>query len=313
MKPRPAASAAAPAGPSLLGPVTRRQRTLAFAVANTLMWVRSAAAGTLWTTPDRDLAEEKRMREEILGVRRRTYVAPSDPKSAYLQKKFQKISTPSTRSSDRIARKMPHTSSYIVSSKDIGTDPIKCHVSVPDWKAPSEEDIADYKNDVDTIFLLGEVVCSLNMDTSPAYQLPETRNAGADKCNCQHPGSEACVRVHVNKAKSLLRNQLGNKVFSSCGLDAMGEEVLRFWTKEEKRKLGDIEKLVPQNKHSKFMKIALEQFSSKKPMDLTNYYYNVFLPRRLASVTRAETTNAKDVGKDDGINEDHSEKKRSIP
>ncbi|KAG8098818.1 hypothetical protein GUJ93_ZPchr0013g36810 [Zizania palustris] len=304
-------AAGAQAGPSSPGPATRRRRRLALAVANTLMWVRNVAAGTLWTTPDRDrdLAEEERMREEFLDVRRRTYVSPSDPKSPYLQKKSQKISTPRTRSSDRIARKTPHTSSYLVSRKDIGTDPIECHVSVPDWKAPSEEDIADYKNDVDTIFSLGEVVCSLNMDTPPAYQLPQTRNARADKCNCQHPGSEACVRVHVNRAKCLLRNQLGKKVFRSFGLDAMGEEVLRSWTKEEKKKLGDIEKLVPQNKHSKFMQIALEQFSSKKQKDLTSYYYNVFLPRRLASVTRAETTNAKD----DGINEDHSEKKRASP
>ena len=46
-------------------------------------------------------------------------------------------------------------------------------------------------------------------------------------------------------------------------------------------------RLVPKNNHEDFIKIALKQFRLERTRDLTKYYYNIFLPRRLASLFRA--------------------------
>jgi len=57
------------------------------------------------------------------------------------------------------------------------------------------------------------------------------------------------------------------------------------------------------------MKVALEQFSSERTTDLAKYYYNVFLPRRLASLNRTEATNFIDASPDDeGNNQDDDNK-----
>jgi ribosomal protein L32 len=145
-----------------------------------------------------------------------------------------------------------------------------------------------------------------------------TRKAVNVKCICSQPGSEACVEIHVKEARSRVKSQLGEKTFKNCGLDAMGEQVLKLWTAADKKKLDNIEKLIPHNKHENFIKIASNQFGSERTVDLAKYYYNVFLPRRLASLTRAEATNAVDVNtddegndQDDDNNEQCSEKKSS--
>jgi hypothetical protein len=109
-----------------------------------------------------------------------------------------------------------------------------------------------------------------------------------DKCNCSDAGFEYCVRVHVEKARSWIKDQLGEEAFKNWGLDATGEQVGELWTAADKKKLEDIDKLIPRNKHQKFMKIALRELSEKKQKDLAKYYFNVFLPGRLASLTRAK-------------------------
>jgi hypothetical protein len=109
-----------------------------------------------------------------------------------------------------------------------------------------------------------------------------------DKCNCSDAESEYCVRVHVEKARSWIKDQLGEEAFKNCGLDATSEQVGELWTAADKKKLEDIDKLIPRNKHQKFMKIALRELSKKKQKDLAKYYFNVFLPGRLASLTRAK-------------------------
>lgn len=150
----------------------------------------------------------------------------------------------------------------------------------------------------------------------PIVEPPKTRKCSHpgsedDNCKCSHPGSEACVEVHVKEAWKRVKYQLGDQAFKNCGFSAMGERVLKLWTTEEKKKLADIEKLIPQSKSSDedFMKVALEQFSSERTTDLAKYYYNVFLPRRLASLNRTEATNSIDASPDDeGNNQDDDNK-----
>ncbi|XP_015690132.2 uncharacterized protein LOC107303816 [Oryza brachyantha] len=302
-------------------------------MASKLGLLRSAAAGG-------DLAdvEQKQMPEVFLRVRReRSVLAPDDAASSYRElgleleldpvpdmasklgllrsaaaggdlADVEQKQMPEVFLSVRRVRSIMNIDYTSASRKGILIDPILCQASVPEWRnALPEKDIADYTTDGETSRKLGQVVCPLNMDSMSTSQLSAT----SSECKCKLPGSKACVGVHIKMATSLLKNQLGEHAFSNCGLEAMGgEQTLKLWTRTDQKKIGKITRVIPRNKRGNFMEIALKKFSSEKPKkDLVNYYYNVFLPRRLASLTRAENTNAKDVDTDGDSDEDHSEKK----
>uniref|UniRef100_J3LUC5 ELM2 domain-containing protein n=1 Tax=Oryza brachyantha TaxID=4533 RepID=J3LUC5_ORYBR len=250
--------------------------------------------------------EQKQMPEVFLSVRRVRSIM-----FCFLFHCFSGLSIGDC-STNRICRNLGYCTSVLfwqsASRKGILIDPILCQASVPEWRnALPEKDIADYTTDGETSRKLGQVVCPLNMDSMSTSQLSAT----SSECKCKLPGSKACVGVHIKMATSLLKNQLGEHAFSNCGLEAMGgEQTLKLWTRTDQKKIGKITRVIPRNKRGNFMEIALKKFSSEKPKkDLVNYYYNVFLPRRLASLTRAENTNAKDVDTDGDSDEDHSEKK----
>ncbi|PNT73875.1 hypothetical protein BRADI_1g03330v3 [Brachypodium distachyon] len=280
---------------------------------------RRAAAGALWTpakkaatVPGLDGNHVELMRDVICEARQAlSVVLPDDADSLY-QKKY-KVHRSGSRSSGRLACKISYLSSF--PAKRVGRDPVAHQASVPEWKgAPSEKYTDDYK--AKTLQKMGTIVCPLSMDISAADEAEKTRKERVDKCDCSLPGSDDCVRVHVKKARSFIKDQLGEEAFKNCGLDAMGEQVGELWTATDKRKLANVDKLIPQNKHQKFMKIALQQLKQKEAKDLGKYYYNVFLPRRLASLTREEPGKGKDVDtndeesdQDDGNNEHQSRKK----
>ena len=172
----------------------------------------------------------------------------------------------------------------------------------------------DYK--AATLPKLGTVVYPLNMDISATNKSEKKRKRLVDKCKCSCPGSEDCVRVHVKKARSWIKDQLGEEAFRNCGLDAMGEQVAELWASVDRKKLEDLDKLVPQNKPQKFMETALNELGQKETKDLAKYCYNVFLPRRLASLTRAEhkkdeavDTSDEKSDQEDDENEQHPRKK----
>jgi hypothetical protein len=209
---------------------------------------------------------------------------------------------------------LDHLSNYLVTSrKRIGIDPVHYQASVPEWEnAPSEKDKADYRTDKETLQKMGTLIM-LPFNVEPR----RTRRAVDGKCKCSHPGSGACVEVHVREARNRVKSQLGGKAFKNCGLDAMGEQVLKLWTAADKKKLDDIGKLIPHEKHDNFIKIASKEFGSKRTLDLAKYYYNIYLPRRLASLTRAEATNTADISTDDegddkdGNNNEHCSEQKS--
>lgn len=185
----------------------------------------------------------------------------------------------------------------ISTKKHIGIDPVRCQAAVPEWiNDPSEECKANYRNDNDTLQRMGTVV-----RLPPILEPPKARKAVNDMCKCYHPGSEAYVEVNVKEAWKRVKYQLGEQAFKNCGFGAMGERVLKLWTAEDKKKLADFEKLIPQSKSTieDFMEVALKQFSSERTTDLAKYCYNVFLPRRFASLNRAGSTNSIDAISDD--------------
>ncbi|KAL6636603.1 hypothetical protein ACP70R_024175 [Stipagrostis hirtigluma subsp. patula] len=269
-------------------------------VDGAVRWARRAAAGALWEVRGRNrgIDDEEALAGVVLALRQElSALEPDDPDSPYakIQKRHYRQGT---RSSGRIAGNP--SASYLASKrKRIGIDPVQYQASVPEWEnAPSEKDKADYKTDNLTLEKMGTVIMPPSTVNQPKLRSP---------CKCSHPGSEACVGVHVNEASRRLKYQMGEEAFKNCGLDAMGAQVLDLWTAEDKEKLEDIEKLIPDNKHESFMKIASKQFSSKSTRDLAKYYYNVFLPRRLATLTRREAKDATEVSTDDEGNDQHDD------
>ncbi|XP_062213149.1 uncharacterized protein LOC133913995 [Phragmites australis] len=306
---RKGGAAAAEDAAALSRRATRRTAGLdvdgAGAGAGAVSWARRAAAGALWAVRGRNRGiddDEERLGAVILAVRHaRSELKPDDADTPYAKKRLQRQGT---RSSGRIAGELSHLSSFLVSTrKRIGIDHAKYQASVPQWEnAPSEKDKADYKTDKETLQKMGTVVMLPFI-----VETRKTRQTEDDKCKCSHPGSEACVGVHVKETRKKLKYELGEIAFKNCGLNAMGEEVLKLWTAEDKKKLDDTEKLIPHNKHDNFMKIASKQFGSKKTTDLAKYYYNVFLPRRLAALTRTEATGTADVSTDDEGHNQHDD------
>lgn len=192
------------------------------------------------------------------------------------------------RSGSRSAERVYCNISYLSRDppKRAITDPVKHQASVPGWEnKPSKKEADDYK--AKTLEMLGTIVCPLNMDIPLTVDPENAKKERVDKCNCSHPRSEDCVLVHVQKARSWIKEQLGEEAFKNCGLDVMGEQVEELWTAVDKKKLEKVYKSIPQNEHQTFMKIALKEHSDKEKERLARYYYNVFLPRRLASFTRA--------------------------
>ncbi|KAG0546870.1 hypothetical protein BDA96_01G030900 [Sorghum bicolor] len=284
-------------------------------VKGAVAWARRVAAGELWAVRGRNRGIDvdlEPLGAVILAVRHvRSKLDPDDPDTPYY-KKQRRHHKQDTRSSGRRAGELGHLSSFLESTrKRIGIDPVTCQAAIPEYNDPSEESNANYRNDKDTLQRMGTVV-----RLPPIVEPPRTRKCSHpvsedDNCKCSHPGSEACVEVHVREAWKRVKYQLGDQAFRNCGFDAMGERVLKLWTAEEKKKLADIEKLIPQSKSSDedFMKVALEQFSSERTTDLAKYYYNVFLPRRLASLNRTEATNSIDASPDnEGNNQDDDNK-----
>ncbi|XP_044392360.1 uncharacterized protein [Triticum aestivum] len=223
--------------------------------------------------------------------RGRAHIEPTQKMIAGLRQARSK-----SHSQEGVAPKISNLSSY--AQKRVRTVPVNHLAAIPEWKtAASEAEADDYK--AATLAKLGTTVCRLNIDIPASDESEKMRKEVVDRCRCAHPGSEDCVRVHVGKARSWIKDQLGEEAFRNCGLDAMGEQVAELWASVDRKKLEDLDKLVPQNKPQKFMETALKELGQKETKDLAKYCYNVFLPRRLASLTRAEHKNDEAVDWED--------------
>ncbi|RCV42693.1 hypothetical protein SETIT_9G236500v2 [Setaria italica] len=108
-----------------------------------------------------------------------------------------------------------------------------------------------------------------------------------DDCNCQFPGSIACVRFHVAEKKIELKCELGS-AFYEMGFHHMGEDLALTWTKDEQRKFNTtIQKNLPSSRSKyNFWDKLRAVFRSKGRKGLVSYYHNVFQVRRRAYQNR---------------------------
>ncbi|XP_020576545.1 AT-rich interactive domain-containing protein 1-like isoform X2 [Phalaenopsis equestris] len=106
-----------------------------------------------------------------------------------------------------------------------------------------------------------------------------------DFCHCTHPGSVECIKIHVNSARRRLKSNLG-PVFNYWGFNDMGEDVSNSWTSEEQTIFDNIVRLNPLSENKSFLGPASKFFTSKSKKDIVNYYYNVYVLRRMSIQTR---------------------------
>ncbi|CAL4925224.1 unnamed protein product [Urochloa decumbens] len=108
-----------------------------------------------------------------------------------------------------------------------------------------------------------------------------------DDCNCQFPGSIACVRFHVTERKMELKRELGS-AFYEMGFHQMGEDLALTWTKDEEKKFTTtIRGNLPSSRSKyNFWDKLLAVFRSKGREGLVSYYHNVFQVRRRAYQNR---------------------------
>ncbi|CAL4942128.1 unnamed protein product [Urochloa decumbens] len=119
-----------------------------------------------------------------------------------------------------------------------------------------------------------------------------------DDCNCQFPGSIACVRFHVTEKKMELKRELGS-AFYEMGFHQMGEDLALTWTKDEEKKFNTtIRGNLPSSRSKyNFWDKLLAVFRSKGREGLVSYYHNVFQVRRRAYQNRL-TPNSPDSDED---------------
>ncbi|KAM1038156.1 hypothetical protein ACFX13_033607 [Malus domestica] len=108
----------------------------------------------------------------------------------------------------------------------------------------------------------------------------------SNSCSCISPGSVGCVKLHIHEQRLLLQFELGS-AFRSWKFDEMGEFVSKSWTSTEQQNFESLMKVNPLSNEASFWKIAYKRFPSKSRKSILNYYYNVYIPRRMSLQTRS--------------------------
>ncbi|PIN17217.1 hypothetical protein CDL12_10130 [Handroanthus impetiginosus] len=162
---------------------------------------------------------------------------------------------------------------------------------------------APIENESDTSRWLGTVVWPLKTMIRNKNTIAVGRGR-TDICNCQVPRSSECVKRHVFEQKMKLQKEFG-LAFNDWKFDQMGEEAAKSWTLEERKK---IESIVKRSKS--FMDLALKALPNLSRESIVNYYFNIIVPRKIGSKTRAGFLPA-DISTDNDDDEMFSRHKRT--
>ncbi|MED6162707.1 hypothetical protein PIB30_073132 [Stylosanthes scabra] len=121
------------------------------------------------------------------------------------------------------------------------------------------------------------------------------RKGRPDSCSCDDPGSIACVEKHINESRKRLELEIGT-TFSRWKFDEMGKDASKSWTLEEQKEFESLARTNLQSDETNFWDLAREHFPKKSMKSMINYYYNVYIPRRMSMKTRS--SNAVDSDND---------------
>lgn len=129
-------------------------------------------------------------------------------------------------------------------------------------------------------------------------------------CSCSTLGSVECVKLHVDERRAQLKSELGS-AFREWKFDEMGDEVSKLWDLKERQMFRLLVKLSFESQNKNFVKLALEHLSTKSRQMIVNYYFNVYVPRRMGWKYRSGYTiiNSDDEAEED-IHSNGSVKRR---
>ncbi|KAL8213890.1 hypothetical protein R6Q57_003339 [Mikania cordata] len=156
---------------------------------------------------------------------------------------------------------------------------------VLEWMgSPNKNNPYGAVNEQDSSKWLGTTIWSMK-DTTPEVEGNIIGKRRPEFCNCVTRGSIQCVKRHVIEKTTCLHNVLG-PTFKKWMFDQMGEGVAKLWKQPDQERLTQ---LIKTNLFSgqEFTKHALKCFPLKSKKDIVNFYFNVYIPRRMSIQTRS--------------------------
>ncbi|XP_018446044.1 AT-rich interactive domain-containing protein 1 isoform X2 [Raphanus sativus] len=162
---------------------------------------------------------------------------------------------------------------------------------IPIWIAPTKKGkFYGSPGDSDTLRWLGTGVW-------PTYSLKKKAHykkvgeGRKDTCSYASSGSTNCIKQHIKEARELLEKDIG-RAFYTWKFDQMGEEVgSKSWTAKEEQTFKALVKANPLPSKKGFWKLASKALPRKSEKDLTSYYYNVFLIKRMRLLAKSPADN----------------------
>lgn len=170
---------------------------------------------------------------------------------------------------------------------------------IPEWNDPEDRItlIDAYKSNSDNLKWLGSQVWPVENEK----MRPSDRKIGKGRhssCCCVSPGSADCTQRHILVERLRLLTDLGPSFFS-WKFDQMGERVSESWSLNEQQTFESLMKKRPSSNTKSFLKRVLKSFSNKNRKDIANYYFNVYIPRRMSLHTRSPSIKQIDTDDED--------------
>lgn len=230
----------------------------------------------------------------VLQKRQRSSLAP-DSEDSILSKHQE---SRKQRCSQRILRSKFNTVLGDLSLKGPSTDPFpETRANVPPWTGK-----IDMSNTDDQRWLGTRMWPLLTSEKKSLVQQSPHVGKGRHRNCLLGSGSLECIRFHVAEKRLHLKREIGS-AFHLWRLNNMGEEVSLSWTDEEEERFKSI--VVDQNKN--FYEELQQGFPFKNRQTLMNYYFNVFLLRRISYQSRMTPTNIDSDDEEDNEQEEEGE------
>lgn len=173
---------------------------------------------------------------------------------------------------------------------------------IPDWTPQTkEETLKNY--DADSSRWLGTKVweprnnSQVDKSRKTEVDMDAIGKGRPDVCPCEIPGSVECIEMHIKDERKKLRCELG-PAFWKWKFNEMGEDASKLWTVGEQKTFESIVKTHPISEGKSFLKPAVESLPSQTHQSIVNYYFNVYLPRRMGMQIRSgcKTVDTDDEG-----------------
>ncbi|XP_051122315.1 uncharacterized protein LOC127245463 [Andrographis paniculata] len=149
---------------------------------------------------------------------------------------------------------------------------------IPEWDPNSRDSDFEQK-------MLGTCIIPFPATDSSVDEVAVGK--GRTDCSCMDAGSVSCVEDHVNEARDILRQSVGEEAFKEMGLYETGEEVSLNWTGEEEQRFHEVVVNNPSSLGGNFWKRLDEVFRNRSKKELISYFFNVFMLRKRAAQNRS--------------------------